>query len=297
MQRKELIYVTMKRSGLSESESAAAVEAACDVITQELTYGGHVQLTNFGIFDVKKRPARMAYSRTKKDQIYVPESVVPVFFAANKPKRVENCPDENRNSDMCYGIQQGAAILRTMTLLGESASRRKLPNDYDMGFEEVLKLIAESNEVNRFRAQIIDLYYRQNLPVVDIERKYGVTERERIREIIQTIAKTLLSIPYLKGFLIRGYSLQKELYAQTERRWKEIGWKLPGEKDEVPIEWLGMPNRTAYALRRNGIATVGQLTKFSSRELAEMKGIGKNRKYEIEAALQKVSCSLRENVS
>ena len=88
MNKSELIAVTAERTGMTKKDAERAVNAALDAITAALTAGEKVQLSGFGVFDIKDREARIGRNPHTKEAIDIPATRVPVF----KPsKALKDC--------------------------------------------------------------------------------------------------------------------------------------------------------------------------------------------------------------
>ena len=81
MNKAELIAVVAEKASLSKKDTEKAVNSLVDAITESLQGGDKVQLVGFGVFEVKKRAARMGLNPKTKEQINIPASAVPVFKA------------------------------------------------------------------------------------------------------------------------------------------------------------------------------------------------------------------------
>ena len=81
MNKAELIAVVAEKSGLSKKDTEKAVNSLVDAVTESLQAGEKVQLVGFGVFEVKKRAARMGRNPKTKEQINIPASSAPVFKA------------------------------------------------------------------------------------------------------------------------------------------------------------------------------------------------------------------------
>ena len=88
MNKAELINAVAEKAALSKKDSEAAVNAALEAITGDLSDGEKVQLVGFGSFEVKKREARVGRNPKTKEAIEIPASKVPVFKAGKALKDV-----------------------------------------------------------------------------------------------------------------------------------------------------------------------------------------------------------------
>lgn len=74
------------KAGLSKKDAAAALEAAIDAISSSLKRGDKVQLTGFGVFEVRARQARKGKNLRTGETIDIPASKVPAFKAGKALK-------------------------------------------------------------------------------------------------------------------------------------------------------------------------------------------------------------------
>ncbi|MBQ4600341.1 MAG: HU family DNA-binding protein [Oscillospiraceae bacterium] len=86
MNKTELIAAAAQQSGISKKDAERVVNAALDAITATLSEGGRVQLSGFGIFEVKAREARMGRNPKTKEAIEIPATKLPVFKASKALK-------------------------------------------------------------------------------------------------------------------------------------------------------------------------------------------------------------------
>ena len=86
MNKSELISAIGNRTLKRDSEIKPIVDAAIDIITEQLSKGEPIQLIGFGSFDVKTRPAGTARNPRTGETLEVPEKRVPVFKAGKALK-------------------------------------------------------------------------------------------------------------------------------------------------------------------------------------------------------------------
>lgn len=79
MNKAELINAAAEKAGLSKKDTETAINAALDVISENLSEGEKIQLVGFGSFEVKARAARVGRNPKTKEEIEIPASKVPVF--------------------------------------------------------------------------------------------------------------------------------------------------------------------------------------------------------------------------
>ena len=86
MNKTELIAAAAERSGLTKKDAEKALNAAIDAITAALTQGDKVQVSGFGIFEVKEREARMGRNPHTGEAMEIAASRVPAFKASKTMK-------------------------------------------------------------------------------------------------------------------------------------------------------------------------------------------------------------------
>ena len=86
MNKTELIAVASEKSGMTKKDTERVLNAALDTITATLASGNRVQLSGFGIFEVKEREARVGRNPRTKEAIEIPATRTPVFKASSALK-------------------------------------------------------------------------------------------------------------------------------------------------------------------------------------------------------------------
>ena len=86
MNKTELVAAVAEKSGLSKKDAERMVSATFDPITAQLQKGEKVQISGFGIFEVKEREARVGRNPRTKEEIEIPASKTPVFKAGKALK-------------------------------------------------------------------------------------------------------------------------------------------------------------------------------------------------------------------
>ena len=86
MNKTELIAAASERSGLTKKDTEKALNAALDAITAALVAGDKVQVSGFGIFEVKVREARMGRNPHTGEAMEIAASRVPAFKASKTMK-------------------------------------------------------------------------------------------------------------------------------------------------------------------------------------------------------------------
>ena len=90
MNKSELVSAIAEQAGISKKDAENALKAFTDIVTQELSKGGKVQLVGFGTFEVSERAARMGRNPQTKEEIEIPASKAPKFKAGKAFKDAVN---------------------------------------------------------------------------------------------------------------------------------------------------------------------------------------------------------------
>jgi DNA-binding protein HU-beta len=90
MNKQELIAAVSEASTLSKADTAKAVEAVFDVITQVLQSGDEVRLVGFGTFAVTTRKAAKGRNPRTGEEIDISSSKTPKFRAGKVLKDALN---------------------------------------------------------------------------------------------------------------------------------------------------------------------------------------------------------------
>ena len=83
MNRTELAQQVASRAGIDSGQAKKAVDAAFDVITDELGNGGEVAISGFGKFSVSDRAARQGVNPATGETIQIAASKAAKFSAAS----------------------------------------------------------------------------------------------------------------------------------------------------------------------------------------------------------------------
>ncbi len=86
MNKTELIAAAAEKAGLTKKDTERVLNAAIDTITAALVAGDKVQLSGFGIFEVRARDARVGRNPHTKQTIEIPATKVPAFKASKTLK-------------------------------------------------------------------------------------------------------------------------------------------------------------------------------------------------------------------
>ncbi len=86
MNKTELIAAVAAKTGLTKKDAEKVVNATIDSITESLVKGDKVNVSGFGIFEVKTREARVGRNPRTKETIQIPATKLPAFKASKTLK-------------------------------------------------------------------------------------------------------------------------------------------------------------------------------------------------------------------
>ncbi len=79
MNKNELIREVANTARITIKDAAIAFDAVIDSITAGLKNGEKIQISGFGTFEVKSKPAREGINPKTGEKIQIPESKIPTF--------------------------------------------------------------------------------------------------------------------------------------------------------------------------------------------------------------------------
>ena len=86
MKKTELIAAVAEKTGLTKKDAERVISATFETITASLVKGDKVQVSGFGIFEVKAREARVGRNPRTKETIQIPATKLPAFKASKTLK-------------------------------------------------------------------------------------------------------------------------------------------------------------------------------------------------------------------
>ena len=86
MNKATLIAAVAEKTGLTKKDAAAAIDATFGAITEAMVNGDKVNVSGFGIFEVKAREARVGRNPRTKETIEIPATKLPAFKASKTLK-------------------------------------------------------------------------------------------------------------------------------------------------------------------------------------------------------------------
>ncbi|MBS4960138.1 MAG: HU family DNA-binding protein [Clostridiales bacterium] len=90
MNKNELLTAMAAKADMKKSDAEKMLKAFEEVVTEELTKGGKVQLVGFGTFDVAERVARDGRNPRTGEIMPIPASKAPRFKAGKALKDAIN---------------------------------------------------------------------------------------------------------------------------------------------------------------------------------------------------------------
>ena len=86
MNKTELIAAVAAKTGLTKKDAECVINATFETVTESLVKGDKVQVSGFGIFEVKAREARIGRNPRTKETIEIPATRLPAFKASKTLK-------------------------------------------------------------------------------------------------------------------------------------------------------------------------------------------------------------------
>ena len=83
MTKRELVIQVAEKLGMTQHEVAEVVQTMFDTVTDTLVEGNRLEIRNFGVFEVKKRDARVGRNPRTGDEVPIPQKSV-AFFKPGK---------------------------------------------------------------------------------------------------------------------------------------------------------------------------------------------------------------------
>jgi len=84
--KRELVVTVAERLGFAQNEVSNVVQATLDAITECLGAGQRLEIRNFGVFEVKRRDARMGRNPRTGQEVSIDQKRVATFKAGKSLK-------------------------------------------------------------------------------------------------------------------------------------------------------------------------------------------------------------------
>ncbi|MBI4555953.1 MAG: integration host factor subunit beta [Candidatus Hydrogenedentes bacterium] len=88
MTKRELVIGVSEKLGRAQGEVSTVVQATLDIIIELLSEGHRLEIRNFGVFELKKRRARLGRNPRTGQQVQVVQKRVPVFKPGKALKQI-----------------------------------------------------------------------------------------------------------------------------------------------------------------------------------------------------------------
>lgn len=79
MNKNELVRVIANKLGITLKDAGIVLDGVIDAITDELNEGNKVQISGFGTFELKVKPAREGINPKTQEKISIAQTKVPTF--------------------------------------------------------------------------------------------------------------------------------------------------------------------------------------------------------------------------
>ena len=86
MTNKELINELAKRLDWTQAKASDVLEAAVDIINQNLANNNSINIQGFGAFETKKMQERVTVNPVSKQRFLIPPKIVPAFRPSQNVK-------------------------------------------------------------------------------------------------------------------------------------------------------------------------------------------------------------------
>ena len=86
MNKTEIIAEVAQKTGMTKKDAERVINATIETIEASLVKGDKVQISGFGIFEVKAREARVGRNPRTKETIQIPATRLPAFKASKALK-------------------------------------------------------------------------------------------------------------------------------------------------------------------------------------------------------------------
>lgn len=86
MNNKEFVGKLAQRNNMSVAETSAAVEGLVELLTDRLKENDQVNISGFGVFEVKMRRERISVNPKTGQRMLIPPKIVPSFRPSSKMK-------------------------------------------------------------------------------------------------------------------------------------------------------------------------------------------------------------------
>lgn len=86
MNNKEFVGKLAQRNKMSVAEVSATIEAFVELLTDRLKENDQINISGFGVFEVKMRRERISVNPKTGQRMLIPPKIVPAFRPSSKMK-------------------------------------------------------------------------------------------------------------------------------------------------------------------------------------------------------------------
>ena len=86
MNKTDIIAAVAEKTGMTKKDAERVINATLETIEAGLVKGDKIQISGFGIFEVKAREARVGRNPRTKETIQIPATRLPAFKASKALK-------------------------------------------------------------------------------------------------------------------------------------------------------------------------------------------------------------------
>lgn len=79
MNKEEIANILSQRTGFTKKDSELTLDVICQIITEALSAGKKIQISNFGTFEMKRRAPRVGRNPSANTPVHIPAKQVPNF--------------------------------------------------------------------------------------------------------------------------------------------------------------------------------------------------------------------------
>lgn len=79
MNKNELVRAIANKARITLKDASVALDGVLDAITDGLNAGEKIQISGFGTFEIKEKPAREGINPKTQEKISIPATKIPTF--------------------------------------------------------------------------------------------------------------------------------------------------------------------------------------------------------------------------
>ena len=86
MKKSELVTLVAEKTGFSKKDTEKTIDTVFTAIADIMAAGDRLQISGFGTFETRERPARKGRNPRTKEEITIPATTAPAFKAGKALK-------------------------------------------------------------------------------------------------------------------------------------------------------------------------------------------------------------------